>query len=110
MKLHIFTVYDSKAQAYLPPFFLPNTAIATRTFTNAANDKGHAFGANPADYTLFHVGHFDDDTAKIVSKATPHPIGLAQDFVLPSDQLEMFDRLQKAPEKGNSETQPQDQI
>ncbi len=102
MKLHIFAIYDSKAQAYLPPFFLPNTEVAKRVFAGAANDKGHAFGANVADYTLFHLGHFDDDSAKIVTKATPRNLGLAQEYV--NKDLDQLDLDIPKPEKpSNSE-------
>lgn len=80
MKLEIFSVYDSKAQAYLPPFFLPMVGQATRIFQNCANDSAHQFGANPGDYTLFHLGDFDDDSAKISLKATPRNLGIAQEF------------------------------
>lgn len=80
MKLEIFCVYDSKATAYLPPFFLPMMGQATRIFQNCANDDSHAFGANPGDYTLFHLGHFDDNNAKITKLPTPASLGLAQEY------------------------------
>ncbi len=80
MKLEIFSVFDSKAQAFLPPFFLPMLGQATRVFQNAANDEGHAFGKNPSDYTLFHLGSFDDETAKITTKITPRNLGLARTY------------------------------
>lgn len=80
MKLQIFSVYDSKAKAYLPPFFLPEIGMATRVFQNCANDKGHQFGANAEDYCLFHIGEFDDSTALCVPKTTPESLGLAQEF------------------------------
>lgn len=66
MKLEIFTVYDSKAESYLPPFFLPQIAQAKRSFANCCKDKeNHAFGQNPQDYTLFHLGQYDDGNATI---------------------------------------------
>jgi len=80
MKLQIFAVYDSKAQAYLPPFFLPQKGMATRIFQNTANDPKHQFGANPEDYCLFHIGEFDDESSLIVSKTPPESLGLAQEF------------------------------
>lgn len=81
MKLKIFAIYDSKAQAYIPPFFVPHTDVAKRTFGNAANDKGHAFGANPADYTLFELGEWDDNTTKFSMKATPRNLGVGIEFL-----------------------------
>ena len=80
MKLQIFAVYDSKAKAYLPPFFLPEIGQATRVFQNASDDPSHAFGANPADYCLFHIGVFDDSSATIKAKTPPESLGLAQEF------------------------------
>lgn len=59
MKFKIFSVFDVKAKAYLPPFFLPEEAMAVRTFKDCANDKAHAFGLHPEDYSLFRLGEFD---------------------------------------------------
>ncbi len=80
MKLEIFSVFDSKAEAFLPPFFLPMIGQATRVFQNCANDEAHQFGANPADYTLFHLGSFNDESAKITLIKTPKSLGIAQEF------------------------------
>lgn len=60
MKHKIFMVYDDKAKAYLPPFFLPEMGQATRAFADCVNDPGHQFGKHPEDYTLFCAGIFDD--------------------------------------------------
>ena len=64
MDLKIYTIFDQKADAYLNPFFLPNDALATRTFKDCTNDDNHAFGKNPEDYTLFNLGSFDTNTGK----------------------------------------------
>lgn len=77
MKLQIFAIYDSKAMAYLPPFFLPNNKMAERSFGEAANSETHQFGKHPADYTLFHIGEFDDATATIISAETKIGLGTA---------------------------------
>ena len=60
MLLKIFTIHDAKAQAYLPPFYLQNVAVAMREFTDACNNPLHNFGKNPQDYTIFILGDFDD--------------------------------------------------
>lgn len=59
MQLFIFTVYDSKLEAYLPPFFSQTRGIAIRDFTTAANDADHAFHRFGGDYSLFELGVFD---------------------------------------------------
>ncbi len=65
MNQQIFTIFDNKAQAYLTPFFLPETAMAIRTFSDCCNDPKHAFYAHPDDYTLFHIGQFSNTTSNI---------------------------------------------
>lgn len=62
MKFKCFTVYDDKAKAYLPPFFLPEIAQAVRTFGDCATDPKHEFGKHPEDYTLFQLGDFDSSS------------------------------------------------
>lgn len=55
----IFTVYDSKAEAFLEPFFAETAGLAIRSFETAANTSGHAFSKYAADFTLFEIGAFD---------------------------------------------------
>ena len=62
MKYGRFSIYDEKAQAYLPPFILPDTGMAIRTFGACVNSQEHQFGKHPADYTLYQIAEFDDDT------------------------------------------------
>lgn len=63
MKHNVFAIYDSKANAYLPPFFLPTVAMAVRVFSDCVNSDSHQFGLHPQDYTLFHLGIWDDATS-----------------------------------------------
>lgn len=58
----VFTIYDDKAKAYLPPFFLPEMGQAIRAFTDCVNDPTHMFGKHPSDYTLFCAGTFNDSS------------------------------------------------
>ncbi len=66
----IFSIYDTKAKAHLPPFFLPNSDMAIRMFSDCVNDPKHAFSAHPADYTLFFHGQFEntDGTFQYIEK------------------------------------------
>lgn len=74
MKLKIFTVYDDKAKAYLPPFFLPEHGMARRVFGDCCNDAQHQFGKHPADYTLFYAGEFDQNSGQFVIEGTLHVV------------------------------------
>ena len=65
MDNNIYTVYDSKAETYTPPYFQHRDAMAIRIFADCCNDEGHTFGKHPEDYTLFHIGVYNDDTGTI---------------------------------------------
>ena len=81
MKYKIFTVYDQKAKAHLPPFFLPEQGQAERIFMDSCNDPEHAFGKHPEDYTLIKIGYFDDDDAKLLPLDVPETIGTGIKYV-----------------------------
>lgn len=61
----IFTIYDSKAKAFLPPFFLPEQGMATRAFADCISSDEHQFGKHPSDFDLFYIGEFDDNAGKL---------------------------------------------
>lgn len=63
----VFSIYDSKAEAYLPPFITPNIAVAVRMFSSAACDPTHNFAKFAGDYTLFEIGKFDDSKGEFIS-------------------------------------------
>lgn len=56
----IFSVFDSKAAAYVQPLFADTRALAVRMFQSAVCSSGHQFNMYAADFTLFEIGSFDD--------------------------------------------------
>lgn len=65
MTQQIFTVYDSKAEAYLSPFAANTPGLAERMFTDMVQTQGHQFALHPEDYTLYRIGTYDTHTASI---------------------------------------------
>nr|WAE43877.1 MAG: nonstructural protein [Microviridae sp.] len=80
MIVKVFGIYDSKAEAYLQPFFMKSAGEAIRAITDLVNDDKHNFGKYSADYTLFQLGSFDDATAKFDMLLTPHSLGVLLEF------------------------------
>lgn len=78
--MQIFTVYDSKAKAYLPPFYAPTVAAGLRSFMTVARDATHDFHINSEDYTLFHIGEFDANAGTIEMLDAKVPLGSANEF------------------------------
>lgn len=67
----IFSVHDSKAQAYLPPFYMRNKGEALRAFETTVKDTNTQFNKYPQDYTLVELGTFDENTATIETWEKP---------------------------------------
>lgn len=69
MRLNVYSVFDVAAGAYARPFFLQSDAAAIRTFCDVALNPEDAIGAHPEDYSLFRVGHWDDQKGKLVGES-----------------------------------------
>jgi len=76
----MFTVYDSKAEAYLRPFFSATRGEAIRNFTDSCNDEGSQLYRHAGDFTLFYIGIYDDATALVSSEAHIN-LGKAIEFI-----------------------------
>ena len=74
MKHNMYTVRDSKAEAFFQPFFSPNEDTATRALAIEMAQPNSNLAANPQDYDLFHIGEFDDITGKCIALDTPDHI------------------------------------
>lgn len=75
--LKMFTVYDSKAEAFIQPFYEQTTASAQRAFSNAANNETHQFAMHGGDYTLFELGIFDQESGLTTLLPSMINLGLA---------------------------------
>lgn len=79
MDMYVYSIYDSKAEAFITPWFAQTPAVAMRQFIAAANDKGD-FNRFAEDYTLFELGKWDTETALFESHKTPISKGNAIQF------------------------------
>lgn len=66
MILKVFSVYDCKVQAYMPPFYCRTTGEALRTWESSCNDGQSMMYKHPGDYTLFEIGSFDELSGNLV--------------------------------------------
>lgn len=56
-----YSVYDLKAAAFAPPFFVVNDQVALRVMAGALADPTHPMSQHPADFVLHLIGQFDDE-------------------------------------------------
>ena len=85
MLLKVYSIYDSKAEAYNQPFYMQSTGAAIRAFEDNARDPSTSIHKHPEDYSLFELGTFDDATASFDTYLTPKSLGVAIEFMNEND-------------------------
>lgn len=63
--MKIFSLFDSKAAAFMQPFFAQSAGAAQRALIDLARDSREMVARHPADFTLIEIGWFDDQTGTI---------------------------------------------
>lgn len=81
MKKNVYSVMDSKSQAFCNPFTAHNDACAIRDFAFAAQDPATDICKYPTDFTLFRVGEFNFQTGVLIPEPTPYSLGLASSII-----------------------------
>lgn len=83
MKLTICSVYDSAAQAFNRPLFVPHANLARRSFQDEINrggDQNNQMNTHPEDFILYELGTFDDETARFDLLPEPRIVARAKDL------------------------------
>lgn len=60
-----YSVYDNKVGTFSQPFFAVHVQVAVRSIIAVAHDLDTTIGRHPADYALYQVGEFDDQTGEL---------------------------------------------
>lgn len=110
----MFSVYDQKADAYLPPWIMPRVSMAQRVFGDCVNSSDHQFSHHPEDYTLFHLGDWDDETGEFRSLPSgKRSLGLALEYVKVQTDARQMDLIEAtegstngAAKRGSDSLQP----
>lgn len=77
----VFSVFDSKANAFMKPFFAVNRQVALRSFGSAANNPDHDFHRFATDFTLMELGTFDESNGFLEVLEAPKSLALAATLV-----------------------------
>lgn len=86
---NIFAVFDTKAAAYMAPFMMPTIGMAIRQFSDAAQKGDNLMSQHPEDFVLFHLGTFDDATAKFEPNVAPNAVANAIEFANDAEKIFM---------------------
>lgn len=80
--LRVFSLYDAKAASFGVPFFQPSIGIALRSVTDLVADVSTTIHRHPADFTLYHIADWDDESSRFVLVVPPAHLGSADTFVV----------------------------
>lgn len=58
----MYVIRDLQAEAAMKPLLFEREAIAVRQFELSLVAKDNPFAASPEDYSLYHIGTYDDET------------------------------------------------
>jgi len=81
MVLKVYSVFDSKAEAYNSPFLAITRGAAIRAVTDSVNDPKSVYHRWPADFTLFEIGEFDDSSGRTTMNPSNINCGCLIEFV-----------------------------
>lgn len=70
----VFSVYDSKAEAFLPPFIAVNRGIAMRSFLDTIAQEGHPFRIHAGDFSLFLLANYDEANGSFDNLLAPNQV------------------------------------
>lgn len=82
MILNAFSLFDTKAQFFLTPWFMQAPGQAIRAAMDLGRDPTTVIGRHPSDYVLFRVGTFEDSTGQMMP-CNPENLGNVASFLEP---------------------------
>lgn len=72
--MKVFAVYDTKAGAYMTPYFAPTTGVGVRLFVDVVSDVETMFHKHPEDFTLYEVAEWDEYKGRFVNYQNPEVV------------------------------------
>lgn len=80
MEYKMFSIRDTKAEVFFPPWYKQTHGEAERAFADIVSDDKSTIHKHPEDFDLFFVGTYDDQTGKITIPQAPEHIVKAVHF------------------------------
>jgi len=81
-KLIVLAIMDTAVAAFNRPFFVPARGAGIRAFIDEVGrkDPNNAMSMHPADFALYELGTWDEESGLFESNGIPTRIALATDF------------------------------
>jgi hypothetical protein len=83
--LQMFAIKDDKVDSFNTPFTVPHETHAIRNVKSMLIHEHNSITEYPEDFSLYHIGCFDDTTGRILPNDTPvHIVNLKT--LLPAEE------------------------
>lgn len=80
-QLKTFAVFDKAVGAYLQPFNLRTIEEGIRLFKTTVNNPNSPFHNYPADYTLFQIASYDEESGLYTQDGAYQSLGNALELI-----------------------------
>lgn len=68
MILNVYAIFDKAVKSYSQPVFTQNDILVKRIIKQVAEDPSTDLAKYPDQYTVYHIGVYDTETAQIVDQ------------------------------------------
>lgn len=85
MKHQVMVIYDSKARVFFKPYYVSTIEVGQRAFAGALQDNSTEVSKFPADFTLFHLGAYDDELGSYELLTPMVNLGVGSSYRFPKE-------------------------
>ena len=77
----IYAIKDQAIEAFSQPFFVQAQGQAVRMFMDESKNEQSQINRHPADFELWYMGEFDEQTGTITGATNIERVARAIDFI-----------------------------
>jgi hypothetical protein len=83
----VCAIRDVKSELFGRPIFTQTTGVAIRQFTDEVNrkDPDNPLNRHPEDFSLYHIGSYDDNEGKMIPFTLPKILARADQVKIESE-------------------------
>lgn len=92
MEIQIYAVFDEKAKSFHQPFYQQTDGLVVRMMLETVKDPNSTISKYKEDFTIFHIGVFDDQKGMVVPRKTLRSLGNVLQIVNNLERKEVEER------------------
>lgn len=77
----VFSIFDTKGEAFCLPFYKQTKGLAIRDFTDAIKDPQSPYSKYPSEFIMYEIGEYDDSSGSLLNYEVNVLVGHGSDFI-----------------------------